>query len=392
MTEGVSLWDQFAALLASPMTQRSLLAALIVGVAAPVIGTYLVQRRLSLLGDGIGHVALTGVALGWLVGAATGATDLEAYAVPGAMIAAVAGAIMIEVVRGRGQTSGDVALALLFYGGSAGGVGAGGLAGGAYAAPGAMAAAVAGAILIEVVRGRGQTSGDVALALLFYGGIAGGVVIIGIAGGTNANLMAYLFGSLATVSSGDLVVTLIMSAGILAVGLGLRTALFAVCQDEEFARSTGLPVRAMTILIAVVAALTVTVAMRVVGLLLVSALMIVPVAVAQLITSSFHRTMVLAMGIGAVVCVTGLTITFFHRLAPGAMIVVVAVCLYAVVATVRPLLLARRPARRQVHPQIHDDVPLAHGQAGAPEWNAAPDPPAGIAPCRSATALRHAHL
>src|SRR5690625_6670962 len=61
MTEGVSLWDQFAALLASPMTQRSLLAALIVGVAAPVIGTYLVQRRLSLLGDGIGHVALTGV-------------------------------------------------------------------------------------------------------------------------------------------------------------------------------------------------------------------------------------------------------------------------------------------------------------------------------------------
>src|SRR5690625_2263961 len=113
MTEGVSLWDQFAALLASPMTQRSLLAALIVGVAAPVIGTYLVQRRLSLLGDGIVHVALTGVALGWLVGAATGATDLEAYAVPGAMIAAVAGAIMIEVVRGRGQTSGDVALALL---------------------------------------------------------------------------------------------------------------------------------------------------------------------------------------------------------------------------------------------------------------------------------------
>src|SRR5690625_29130 len=197
MTEGVSLWDQFTALLASPMTQRSLLAALIIGVAAPVIGTYLVQRRLSLLGDGIGHVALTGVALGWLVGAATGATDLEAYAVPGAMIAAVAGAIMIEVVRGRGQTSGDVAL-----------------------------------------------------ALLFYGGIAGGVVIIGIAGGTNANLMAYLFGSLATVSSGDLVVTLIMSAGILAVGLGLRTALFAVCQDEEVARSTGPPVRAMAVLLA----------------------------------------------------------------------------------------------------------------------------------------------
>lgn len=310
----MTVTDQLLTLLSSPLTQRSLAAAMIVGLAAPVIGTYLVQRKLSLLGDGIGHVALTGVAMGWLAGAITGAGDADAYAVPGAMVAAVIGAV-----------------------------------------------------LIETIRARGNTSGDVALALLFYGGIAGGVVIIGIAGGTNANLMTYLFGSLATVSSGDLWTTLVMSALILLVGLGLRTALFAVCQDEEFARATGLPVRALTILIAVVAALTVTVAMRVVGLLLVSALMIVPVAIAQLITSSFRRTMALAMGIGAVVCVTGLTITFFHRLAPGAMIVVVAVCLYAVVATVRPLLLARRPARRQVHPQIHDDVRLAHGRAGSQE-------------------------
>lgn len=300
-----SLLDQLAAVLASPMTQRSLLAALIVGVAAPVVGTYLVQRRLSLLGDGIGHVALTGVAIGWLVGAATGATEMEAYAVPGA-----------------------------------------------------MAAAVVGAILIEVVRARGATSGDVALALLFYGGIAGGVVIIGLAGGTNANLMAYLFGSLATVSTSDLTVTVLMSAAILVVGLGLRTALFSVCQDEEFARSTGLPVRMLTILIAVVAALTVTVAMRVVGLLLVSALMIVPVAIAQLITSSFRRTMALAMVIGALVCVTGLTITFFHRLAPGAMIVVVAIGVYALIAAVRPIIQARRPRDRSAHPEMADDVRL----------------------------------
>lgn len=301
--------DQLGALLASPMTQRSLLAALIVGVAAPVIGTYLVQRRLSLLGDGIGHVALTGVAMGWLAGAVTGAAEADAYAVPGAMVAAIIGAV-----------------------------------------------------LIETVRARGATSGDVALALLFYGGIAGGVVIIGIAGGTNNNLMSYLFGSLATVSSADLVTTVVMSILIIAVGLGLRTALFAVCQDEEFARSTGLPVRALSILIAVVAALTVTVAMRVVGLLLVSALMIVPVAIAQLCTSSFRRTMGLAMGIGAVVCVTGLTITFFHRLAPGAMIVVVAICVYAVVATVRPMVLARRPAPSNVHPKVADDVRLTESR------------------------------
>src|SRR5690625_6412754 len=79
-------------------------------------------RHLCLLRIGTGHVALTGVAMGWLVGAATGATDLAAYAVPGAMVAAIAGAVLIEVVRARGQASGDVALALLFYGGIAGGV------------------------------------------------------------------------------------------------------------------------------------------------------------------------------------------------------------------------------------------------------------------------------
>ena len=109
------------------------------------MGTYLVQRRLSLLGDGIGHVALTGVALGWLVGNAMGLVE------------------------------------------------------GALAIPGAVVAAIVGAVAIELVRERGRTSGDVALALLFYGGIAGGVLLISLAGGTNANLMAYLFGSISTV-------------------------------------------------------------------------------------------------------------------------------------------------------------------------------------------------
>lgn len=276
-------------MLTIPLFQRALVAALVVGVSAPVVGTFLVQRRLSLLGDGIGHVALTGVAIGWLVGAASGAVDADAYAIPGAVIAAVVGAIVIETVRSRGHTSGDLAL-----------------------------------------------------AILFYGGIAGGVVIIGLAGGTSANLMSYLFGSLASVGTDDLVATLVMSAVILAVGLGLRTALFAVSQDEEFARSTGLPVTALNIAVAVVAALTVTVSMRVVGLLLVSALMIVPVATAQLVARSFRQTMTLAMVIGGLVCVGGLIITFAVDLAPGAVIVVLAIAIYAGVAALRPLRTAAR--------------------------------------------------
>lgn len=299
--------DTLAAMFASPLMQRGLMVALLVGISAPVMGTYLVQRRLALLGDGIGHVALTGVAMGWLVGSAAGLTPHDLLAVPGAVVAAIIGAL-----------------------------------------------------LIEFVREKGKTSGDVALALLFYGGIAGGVLLIGLAGGTSANLTGYLFGSISTVTSLDVWLTAGLAVLILGIGLGLRPALFALSHDEEFARSTGLPIRFLNILVAVLAALTVSVAMRVVGVLLVSALMIVPVAVAQLTARSFRATMTTAMAVGAAVCVTGLSITYFHNLSPGATIVVLAIGVYAVVAVVRPLF--RRPARdTDPHLDAEDDVRVREG-------------------------------
>ena len=108
------------------------------------------------------------------------------------------------------------------------------------------------------------------------------MLLIKAAGGTSATLVWYLFGSISTVTTSDVVMTVVLAAVILLVGVGLRTALFAVSHDEEFARASGLPVRFLNVAIAVIAALTVTVAMRVVGVLLVSALMIVPVAISQL--------------------------------------------------------------------------------------------------------------
>lgn len=303
----MAFFDTLTAMLASPLMQRGLLVALLVGISAPVMGTYLVQRRLALLGDGIGHVALTGVAMGWLVGSAAGLTPHDLLAVPGAVVAAIIGAL-----------------------------------------------------LIEFVREKGKTSGDVALALLFYGGIAGGVLLIGMAGGTSANLTGYLFGSISTVTPLDVWLTAGLAVLILGIGLGLRPALFALSHDEEFARSTGLPIRFLNILVAVLAALTVSLAMRVVGVLLVSALMIVPVAVAQLTARSFRATMTTAMAVGAVVCVTGLSITYFHRLSPGATIVVLAIGVYAVVAVVRPFV--RRPGRPEdLHLDAEDDVRLREG-------------------------------
>lgn len=266
--------------LLDPLVLRMLLAGLVVGVAAPIVGTYLVQRRMALLGDGIGHVALAGVAAGWLAGSIAGLAERDALALPGAIIFAVAGAMIIERMRARGTAAADVVM-----------------------------------------------------AILFYGGIALGVLLIGASGGTSNNLLGYLFGSISTVSWPDVWVSVVLAGVIIVIGVGLRRALFAVTHDQEFAKASGLPVNVLNMVVAVLAAVTITVSMRVVGVLLVSALMIVPVAIAQLLTQSFNRTMLIAMALGAVLTLTGIVITLYVNLQPGALIVVLGVATYAVVAT-----------------------------------------------------------
>ena len=108
-------------ILSYPFMQRALLAALLTGIIAPAIGTYIVQRRLSLLGDGLGHVAIAGVGLALMTGQAP---------VPWAVAVCVAGAVTVEILRQQGKATGDVGLAILFYGGLAAGVLMSGIAGG----------------------------------------------------------------------------------------------------------------------------------------------------------------------------------------------------------------------------------------------------------------------
>ncbi|MFF1696157.1 metal ABC transporter permease [Streptomyces sp. NPDC058257] len=263
--------------------QRALIAAVLVGITAPAIGIYLVQRRQALMGDGIGHIAMTGVGLGFLL------------------------------------NSSPVWMATLI--------------------------AVVGAVTMELIRAYGKTRGDIALAMLFYGGMAGGVLLINLSDtGSNANLSSYLFGSLSTVSDSDVTAICLLAAFVVLVTVGLRKQLFAVSQDEEFARVTGLPVRALNLLIAVTAAVTVTVAMRVVGLLLVSALMVVPVAAAQQITRSFKVTFILSVVIGTAVTLSGTVTSYYQDVPPGATIVLMAIGVF-VVLTALATPLARRRAR-----------------------------------------------
>ncbi|MET0820102.1 MAG: metal ABC transporter permease [Aeromicrobium sp.] len=262
----------------------ALVAAIFTGLAAPAIGTFLVQRRLALLGDGLGHVAITGVALGLLL-----------HATP------IYTAVLVATL---------------------------------------------GAVLIELLRMYGRTSADVALAMLFYGGLAGGVLLTNLAGESATSLNAYLFGAITTVSSGDLVLVGILGVVVIVLSLGLSPQLFAVCQDEEHAKVSGVPTRSYSILIAVLAAVTITVAMQTVGLLLVSALMVVPVAASQQLTRSFRATHLVAMAIGLFAAVGGLFTSYQTDTQPGPTIVMIALIVFAVASVAGA---ARRRTRSTRH-------------------------------------------
>jgi len=297
------MWD----LLLAPFMIRAVIAAAVTGLAAPGIGTYLVQRRLSLMGDGIGHICVTGVALGLLTGTSPTYT--------------------------------------------------------------AVVVAVIGAILIELIRASGRASGDLALALLFYGGIAGGLVLVQLAGNGAFALQGYLFGSITTISYDDVVVSVVLAGVVVVAALALLPQLFAVSYDEDFARASGIPVWFYNTLVSVLAAVTVSVAMRTVGLLLVSALMIIPVATSQQFTRSFRTTMVAAMLGGLFASLAGVVVSAFLNLPPGATIVLVALAGFVATSPIGMVLQARRRARVPYAPEalpLHEQSEERHGHVHGP--------------------------
>jgi zinc transport system permease protein len=234
----------------------------VVGILAPAVGFFLVQRRMSLIGDGVGHAAFAGVAAGYLVG--------------------VSPVLM------------------------------------------ALAASVIAAVAVEWLRGVRGAAGDQALALIFYTGIATGVVLVSAAGALNANLFTFLFGSILTVTASDL--ALVGSLGIAALALIalLYRGLVAVSIDDEGARVTGVPVTALNVALAALTGVTIAVSMRIVGILLIAALMVLPVIAAGRIAWSVRSTILVAMCIGLVAALVGLTVSYYADLAPGGAIVLVA--------------------------------------------------------------------
>ena len=254
--------------------QLALVAGVVVGATAPLIGVFVVQKGVSLIGDGLGHVAVAGIGAALLFDTSPTWT--------------------------------------------------------------AMAFAVVAALVIEWLRTRGSATGDLALALVFYGGIAAGVVLAS-RSATNTNLQPYLFGSILTATADD--IWTVVGLGVLivlAVALTGR-ALFAVVLDQDAARVSGIPAPTLNALLAVLTAVTVVAAMRIVGVLLIAALMVLPVATSRLVARSFRGTLLGAVAVGVASAVLGLGAARQWALAAGGSIVLVAAALFALASVVAGL-------------------------------------------------------
>jgi zinc transport system permease protein len=254
---------------------RAFAVGTITAVICPAIGIFLVPRRLSLIADTLAHVALAGVALGLLLG-----------------VSPILGALVVTL---------------------------------------------AGAVGMERMRAQGALQGDAALAVFLSGGFAVAVVLISLARGFNADLFAILFGSILTVSPGDVWLIAALGAVVVATVGTFYKQLLAITLNEDLARTSGVPVTGLNLLLTVLTALTTVVAMRMVGVLLVSAMIVIPTL--QLWPGAGKAAaMPIAM---ALVSVTlGLIAAYYLRLAAGGAIVLTALGVFALAS------LARRAAPR----------------------------------------------
>ena len=252
---------------------RAFAAGAITAVICPAIGVFLVPRRLSLIADALSHVALAGVALGLLLG-----------------ISPVLGALVVTA---------------------------------------------AGAVGMERLRARGALHGDAALAVFLSGGFALAVVLISVARGFNADLFAVLFGSILTVSPTD--VWLIAALGAVVgttIGAFYRQ-LLAITLDEDLARTSGVPVTGLNLLLTVLTALTTVVAMRMVGVLLVSAMIVIPTLTGFALGRSFRQATVIAIAMALGSMTAGLIAAYYLRLAAGGAVVLTALAAFALASYIR---------------------------------------------------------
>jgi len=244
---------------------RALLAGLLVAVTVPVMGSFLVARRYSLIADSLAHVSLAGIGAGLLLGFAP---------------------ILV-----------------------------------------AVPVTVLGALLLEWLRQKKQLSGEISLAILMSGGLALAIVFANLAHGVNTDFTSYLFGSITTTNQSDVITLAIAALGILSIIAANYRAFLHIAFDEDSAKIAGYRVGLLNYVLAALTAVIAVLSLRIVGGLLISALLVIPVVTASRFARSFAQTILFAV-ICAVIAVTGgLILAFYAGIAAGGAIVLSAIVL-----------------------------------------------------------------
>lgn len=249
--------------------QRAFVAGILISIICPIIGTFVVLRRLSMIGDTLSHASLAGIAAGMLG---------NFYPLWGAMIFSVAAAVFIEKLRKSFSQYAELSISIVL-------------------------------------------SASIGLAVL----------MISLADSFNADLMSFLFGSIIAVTGRDIMIMAGTSIFIIISVLLLYKELLYIAFDEEGAALAGIPTETLNIFFTVLTALTIVAAMRVVGILMISSMLVVPVAASMQISKSFKSTMINSVVFALLAVVFGLTFSYYFNLAPGGAIVVLSVIILLLV-------------------------------------------------------------
>lgn len=247
---------------------RGLIAGIIIAVIAPFIGIFLVLRRYSLIADTLSHVSFAGIAIGFLLG-----------------INPIITAIIASVVS---------------------------------------------SIAIERLRISKKVYGESALSLFLSGSLAIAIVLVSLYHGFNANLTNYLFGSIVTVQLFDLYLIAIVSVIVVTILIAFYKELIYISFDEDSALVSGIPVRLINIILIILSALVIALAIPIVGILLISALIVIPVLTALQFRKSFKTTLILAEIVSLISVIAGIITSFYLNLSSGGTIVLVALTCFIV--------------------------------------------------------------
>ncbi len=253
--------------------QNAFLSGIIIGFIAPLLGLFIVVRRLALIADALSHVALAGIA----------------------------GSLYLSQ-----QVLFFSALNPVYFG---------------------IGTAVGGSLLIERLRTVYKHYEELAIPVILSAGIGIGAIFISLSQGFSADLMGYLFGSVSAVSRQDLFVVMVIALIVVAFIYFFYKELFILSFDAEYSKVSGVYSRFIQLSFMVITALVIGASMRIVGILLVSSLMTVPVAAAMQIAKSFKGAMLYSILIGEMAVVIGLVSAFYLDIAPGGTIVVTSIVL-----------------------------------------------------------------